>query len=420
MNLLRKGIVHLLAVILFFSLLGGVNFIGINANLSKPDKLEGWLKDSKIYDGVIDSALDQASKDGGADTTNDGSVSLNDPAVRQAAKESFSPELLSNSANTFLSSNYDWLSGKTATPTFVIDLSTAKQDFAQRVGKAAESHLDSLAVCSTAELAQIQLPANPLTITCRPANLDPKTEGQRVTTELTNGDFLDKPIITAQTLSQGDKNSSTTNKPYYQKLSQAPKVFKLAKNLPLIFFGIALISTLGIIFISPKRRRGVRRFAVVLFEVGIVLVVTKFATSILTSHVQKQLIRDGTISDKLKQPVTDLMQTAQSHLTQYNLIFGIIFILVALIIFVRLYKTREGSDKPKKPAMHSKKDLTESLPETSPVEPETPAHTPRPLTPTQSAVDRIRRSTDGDRTQPTSTPPLGKNPPKPKRPKLIQ
>jgi ABC-type uncharacterized transport system permease subunit len=52
----RKGVVHLLAVVLFVSLLGLAVSTGANRTFT-PDKLKGWLAQSGIYDQVVPAIL---------------------------------------------------------------------------------------------------------------------------------------------------------------------------------------------------------------------------------------------------------------------------------------------------------------------------------------------------------------------------
>lgn len=391
---LRKGVVHLLSLILFIALVGGVWALSLNLNFSKPDRLKTWLTESKVYDKAITAALDGAQQDqqknGG-----DNSVSLKDPAVQSAAKGAFSPHLLQTSANAFIDANYAWLQGKTPTPKFNIDLSGAKADFATKVGKHVETRLTGLAVCTPEQQAQLQIPIDSFTVTCRPAGLDPKTEGDRVRDQINNsGDFLSQPVLTANTLGQNkpDRGDQPPSQPYYAKLSDAPKFYRLGQKLPLILGVLALLTALGIIVVAPLRRRGWRRVGFVLAEAGIILVATKFVADALVRNIERKALT-GSTAAQLQDIRDDLAHRIETQLFQVNLWFGLAFLVLAIVIFVYLIRARHaGQPKPPK---------TPSVPTETPP----PSEDARPLTPPVKTADQM--------------PPL-KHPPKPKRPRLIQ
>jgi hypothetical protein len=385
---LRKGFVHLLSIVLLVSLLGGVAAISFDRGLSHPGKLESWLADSGIYGRLPAAALVQTQKSG--TDSGAGSISLSDPAVIQAAQTAFPPDLLRHSANTLLDSNYDWLAGKTATPSFNIDLSTAKQNFAKLVGQAAAAHLAALPVCTPAQLAQLSIPVDSLSVSCRPAILTAQAEGARITEAIDNSnDLLSDPVVTAGSLNQDLKNGQ--GQPYYQKLSWAPKAYRLDLKLPWILGVLALLCGPGIAFIAPSRRRGARRIGVVLLEAGIILVIEKLVADALVKRFASTKLHN-TLASQLQQPISDFLRKGEPQLVQPYLWFGILFLGAALVIFVLLFKTRQRGAKPKAPSTDPDEDVTSA--------------SGKPVT---SASD-IR----------LAPRPIRKNPPRPKRPRLIQ
>ncbi|MEK7594219.1 MAG: hypothetical protein AAB436_01090 [Patescibacteria group bacterium] len=401
MNWLRKGFVGLLSIVLLLSLFGIVATASAVHNL-QPKKIEAWIAKSKIYDHVIASVVEQSSKDSGSSDSS--SVSPSDPEVQKAIESAFSPQLVEQGVNTFIDSNYAWLSGKTAKPEFVIDLTDAKQQFATQVGEAVTKHLSSVPVCTPAQLAQIQLPTNPLTTTCRPAELNPQAEGARVATELSNGDFLSKPLITAATVGQNDQG--TQSKPYYEKLSYAPKIYKFSQYAPFILGLVALLAALGVVFFSRDKRRGLRRVGIISLEVGVILIITKFLADTMTKRLEAKILKDS-LSGALKQPTSNFIHQVESQLVLLNLIFGIAFILIAIVLFTMLFRTRDSKPKPRKPVADTMLSTPPEPPKAAPRQPQ-PATSPKP-------------STDiANRLKPTGPPPLGKNPPRRKPPRLVQ
>lgn len=367
---LRKGFGLFFSLILFLSLVAGVSSFAFNLSFGTPAKVKTWLAESKIYDSVVSAALNSSQDDGNSD----GSVDMKDPVVQQAAKQAFSSQLLQQSANTFIDANYAWLNGKTSVPQFKIDLSVAKDDFATRVGKAVETHLAGLTVCTAQQQAQLQIPVNSLTVTCRPAVIDPKTEGARVTQEIKTSDFLNNPVLTADNLNQNSNDPSA--KAYYVSASKAPQVFRLQQKSPIAFALLAILSATAIIFILVTRRKGWRRVGSVLLFTGILLSLTKIVADIGVNKIENMKLT-GTLT-QLEQPRKYLLDAVEAQLTKTSLYFGIAFIVIALIIYGVLYKTREGSNKPKapKPAPEAPLPTQDPFKQSPPARNTPPAPTP--------------------------------------------
>jgi len=344
MNWFRKVLVAFFAFLLFVTVLNISYSVAINQNFGNATTVKKWLADSKIYDTAVSAVLNDTQNDEDK-TGGDGSISLKDPVVQQAAKEAFSPQVLQNSTNTFIDSNYAWLSGKTTSPEFKIDLSQAKEDFATKVGTAVQTRLAGLTVCTAEQQALLQIPVTVTTVSCRPANLDPATEGARVANEIRTSEFLSNPVITADTLAHDSNNKNS--KPYYVEASKAPQVYQAAQKAPWALALVALILSLLIIFIASPRRKGWRRIASVLLVAGILLVASKFLADFSVNRVERQISNSKTVVSQLKQPSNDLIDHVESQVVQTNLYFGIGYIVLALITYAVLYKTKEGNGKSK-------------------------------------------------------------------------
>jgi hypothetical protein len=343
MHWFRKVLVALFALILFFTAINIAWAVAINQSIGNPEQIKTWLTNSKIYDNAVSAVLNSTQNDNDKQGS-DGSISLKDPTVQQAAKEAFSPQLLQTSVNTFIDANYAWLSGKTATPDFKIDLTQAKSDFATKVGAAVTTRLTGLTVCTSQQQAMLQIPVNVLTVSCRPASLDPATEGARVTGEIKNNDFLSNPVITADTIAHDPKSNT---KVYYVKAAKAPEVYQAQQKAPYILGLLAVVCILAIIFIAKPRRKGWRRIASTLLVVGILLIASKFVGDYATKRLEDQVGKSKTFVSQLHQPTNDLIEHVESGVVQTNLYFGIGYALIAIIIYIVLRKTREGSGKSK-------------------------------------------------------------------------
>ena len=407
---LRNGVVYLLSLVLFVALLFGVIATTINVNLAKPTKIEAWLSQSGLYSSVIDTAVKQAQQQTGDQNGSSNGVSLSDVAVQQAAKTAFAPAVIQKDVNIVLDANYAWLEGKTPTPQFTIDLTQAKQTFAQLVGQYVTAHLAGLKVCTVSQAAAAQS-MDPLTVTCRPANVNAKTAGTDVTQKLASGDgFLSNPVITATTINPKNSSNNANSQPYYAKLSQAPKVYQAASMSPWVFAGVVLLSALGVLFISVRKRKGLRRIGVVLVLAGLVLVGTKFAADAALKQLEKHAFNNSNIGD-IQNSLTNFAQVVESHIANMDMYFGIAFLVAALLIFIVLIATK-GRDG-KRAAKQSSDAPQETG--TTPV-----AAQPKPSKPVMDITGKPPAKPAGQSSTAPTLPAKPSSPGKPKRPRLIQ
>jgi hypothetical protein len=338
----RKGSVYLLSLLLLATLLGTALATSANQTLGKPKKVEAYLAQSKLYDHFVSYTADQAKKTEG-DTDQTGSVSLSDAAVQSAAQSAFPAKLIQQNVNAFLDSNYAWLEGKTATPDFKVDLSAQKATFAQKVGQYVQTYTAGLPVCADAAVAQ-QQSADPLAATCRPAAITPEAAGAQVTERLsTTGDFLSNPVVTAKSI---NPNGNQQSKPYYEKLSRLPQLYRLSMKLPVIFCVLSVLSALGIVFISLERRKGVRQVGLILLLSGVALIALKFFADFTFKKVLEQRIFNKAHTGQLQQSLTDFVHRVESAMVKTDLLFGIAFVVLALVILGILMKTRQKGNKP--------------------------------------------------------------------------
>lgn len=337
----RKGFVHFLSLLLLVSLIGGAFAVSADINLTHPAKLEAWLGQSGFYSGVVTKALNDAQQSA-SDNSGAGRVSLGDPTVQKAVRSVFSPQLLKQYSSTFLNSNYAWLEGKASSPDFKIDLTAPKQQLAQQVGRQVAARVASLPACSAAQLSQLQATLNtdPLSIPCQLPSLSPQAAGTQAAAQIIgSSNFLNNPIVTANAL---NPNGSKQGQPYYQRLSSAPKLYRLGQKLPWIFGGVALVGIIGIIFVAPRKRRGVRRVGIVLLEAGAVLVASKFIADAVFNHLEKRILSNSSIG-QLQQALTDFIHRVESQMVKVDLWFGVGFLILAVLILATLWLTRQKS-----------------------------------------------------------------------------
>ncbi|HEX5744025.1 MAG TPA: hypothetical protein VFX84_01060 [Candidatus Saccharimonadales bacterium] len=342
----RKGVVWLLSFLLLITLLGAAFSTSFNRTLGQPEKVQKYLAESRIYDHFIDYIADLSSRpEGDEQPDTSDSVSLSDAAVLKAAQSSFPPELIQKNVNTFIDANYAWLEGKTAKPEFRIDLTEAKETFAQKAGRIVKGYTANLPACKSAAETAKQRNVDPLEATCRPKDVTPAQAGAQTTERLsTTGDFLSDPVITSESV---NPNGNKGKEPYYENLSQLPQAYQLNKKMPFILAFFSVLLALGIVFIAVSRRRGLRRLGFVLAVAGAVLVAFKFTSDFVVDKVAKQVFNNDVVG-QLQRSLTDFVHRVQSSMTMTDMLFGIAFLVLAAIILISLFATRDKTPKPPK------------------------------------------------------------------------
>ena len=362
MDWLRRLAVGFLSLVLFFSLIGGAQAVSANIAFRHPDNIESWLDQSKFYDHFIDNALDQAQKS--VDANSSLSISFKDAQVRDAAKKTFTPDVLKKISHQVLTANYAWLDGSVPTPTFSIDLTQQKQQFADEVGKTTQTYLAGLPVCTTAQLQQLQnelTSIDPFALPCRPPMVTPQLEASLVTQELNNSKaFLDVPVITANSSQLNPNNASV---PYYQRFSKAPRLYQLETKLPWMYGVLALISLLGIIALARTRRRGARLIGFVMVVSGLFLIAIKLVADKVVNRVAEHVFNQANIGP-LQESLTDFMRFVEHQIVKVDFLFGIAFLVIGVVLAAVFFKSGAG------------KQNTPSA--TSPQEPQAPEQTNQP------------------------------------------
>ena len=394
----RRGALGLCTLLLLVSLLGLAKTSSSNAAFGKPDKLKVWIGQSDFYKQFIDYTLSQAQKSVGEDSSL--SAAFRSSGVRKAAETALPKEDFQKKVDTIIDANYAWLEGKTAKPTFFIDLTANKQAFSKQVGEAARSRLETLQVCNIPQLEQFKnsQSVNPFTTPCQPAILDIDTEVNQLVTQINNSNnFLKNPVITAEAI---NPTQATQGQPYYLKLSSAPKLYKFSKSLPIVFAVLAILSVAAIILLAPERRRAVRRIAICLLLAGILLIATDYLWHSVVNKAEHNLIT-GADTAQLQKSISSIGDKATTQLTKVNTEFGTAFIIIAVGLFASLFATRDRDDTPRptRPAPVQRPTIGKKSP---------PPPEPTPLTPKRPSPDQYPRFKKPEK------------PDKPKPPRLIQ
>jgi hypothetical protein len=342
MQWFKKLTVFLFSILLFITLLGGVIVFSIDAAFDHPAKIENWLSNSDLYADFVTFVVKQAGT-ATASGLHIEDVSFSNTAVQQIAESVFPPSVLQQYVGTFLNANYNWLEGKSTVPRFTINLSQAKQNFAQQVGQYVTTHLNSLPTCTPIEAAReeealISGLSNPLKLSCRPANLNAISTGALVAQQIASSpDLLNTTVITEKTF---EPDNSSPDKPYYKQLSKAPRLYQLTQRLPYIFGSVGVVSVVVVLYLSVTKRRGLRHIGFSLIDAGILLVVTSLITDAAFNTLKHALVHRSP-NAAIQQGITNFVVCVEKQISSINLYCGIALIVIAICIFLALLFTRK-------------------------------------------------------------------------------
>lgn len=384
----RKFGVFILAIILFIAVLATTYATSLVIALNQPSTIKGWVVKSGVYDHALVAFLNNNS----SSSDNNSAISISDPQVQTAAQSAFNSQAIQNGFETFIDSNFNWLSGKSNKPDFKIDLTEPKKEFGNQVQSKVKSFLSGLAVCTPQQTAALQgqLNVKLFSLTCRPANINPDSEAARAKEQVMNADFLSNPVITASTLS--NNNGSQV---YYVKYSKAPSLYREARFIPLILLAITVALSLLVTAASTTREKGKKNVAIVLFVASFMLIVGKVIAELVRMSQKIQWF-NVEFSKDLNKPLNDLVNIAISSISTTDLVIAIILVIIGVLLIRSARKSDDIKPKPRASKPNKKETVIDENPIYFEDEPSTPAPSPIP--------------------QPAPRP----RPKKPRKPRLIQ
>jgi hypothetical protein len=221
---------------------------------SSPKYIEHALKQSRVYDQVVATVIDNSQKESDSKDTQQ---ILADPGIKAAAQKSFTPSLLQSSAENVINGVFAWMQGKTAEPQFRIDLTNAKAELSKNVAAYAEKRANSLPTCTIQQLRQLNPNIDLLQIPCLPPGANVSALASQYSQKfLSDGDFLKDPVITNETIAKNNDG-----KPLSEQLSAVPKAYSALMIAKWALLALALLLTALLIFARRNRKAGLLHVA---------------------------------------------------------------------------------------------------------------------------------------------------------------
>jgi hypothetical protein len=364
MQFVRRSLLTIFGAFLPLLLLATAFNFSVFRIIGSPGPVKQILSESGIYNSVVGNALDQAKKSSGGSSE----VSLTDPAIKGAAEDSFNPHVVQDSSDKVIDGVYGWLNGKSSKPDFNVDLSDAKNNFAQKVGQAAKTKAATLPVCTS-----MPITTDPFSATCIPPGVTPSQVGEQAKNDVLKGQgFLEHPVVTASSFKSATGNDSV----FEGKLKNAPKQYQRAKKAPFILAGLTILAILAIIFLSATRRKGLRHVGITLALVGALMLAIAWGLNrVVSQNIMPKII----VENKVLQSSVRTLATDITHRIDQNYwIFGIAYTSLGLILIIStlLIGRNRSKKEPSKARTNNPKPNKEPQPENRPMQ--RPPAPPRP------------------------------------------
>lgn len=304
--------------------------------LGTPAVIKDSLNKSGIYDKVVDSFIESTSRE--IDESKD-DIPLDDPEVKAAIKKAFSPELLRESTNNFVDGLYGWLNGETEQPEFRVDFTAAKDSVVHDLADIALNRLEKLPACSADQLRNLpERNVNPFTAKCRPP-IDLKREKVRFLNEFKRNTRDIKAVITFDDLGPEAKQTFADIEPLRGAVQAANK-------LPVTLLLVGILLVICIMLLERTKRHGVKKVAVIITWIGVVL---GFGIALFYYLFSKANRRGEALNgvvdlgnDGLRNSAVDALMSVLGHLTGTVLKIAVIYIVIgaAVLVWLRVSSKR--------------------------------------------------------------------------------
>lgn len=387
----KRLIIGLASLVLLISLVGLAASYSLDSNLTHESKISAWLNQSNLYGGFINKAVNDAQQAlvGYSQSSQIGST------VEQSAEAVYPRSIFNSNVDSILKANYAWLEGHTAAPSFRIDLASYKQAFANNLAANIQSQISSMPGCSAAQMLQLSS-TSPFNLTCKPVGVSLSSISTQVVNQVEASDiFLSNTVITPQSI---NANNNNTAKAYYLKLARAPKAYQWVGKLPWIFGAVAVICVLFIMFISRRKRKGLRLVSLTLLISGLLLVLAKAGSRSLTNRLDAHVTNSASLG-ALATPLVNFVHYMVNAVMKTYQDFGIAYIVLGLLMLIVLWlfaKIKRHHKQPKPTPKNTSQQESASMLRLSLKKP-------------RRSIDIISLDSDSSVPEPTTAPPLEKS-----------
>lgn len=321
MNILRRLGLSLAILLFSLSISLVALFISLYSIMSTPQPVKQALSASGIYSVAVADTLAQQTS--GAVS----SVSTTDPIIQQALKQALPPTFLQDSSNQTIDSVYAWLQGTTPSPTFSIDLTQVKSNFADTLATLIQQKLDALPLCSNLVAPPASVD-DALSFTCMPRGVSSSQLASTVRQEaLSNGLFSGTNTISADTF------KDSKGKPVTDSLKIAPQIYHYYTiglyALPLL----TLLLVVAIIFWSSTKRAGIKRVAWIFITTGLGIMILA-AIEVWLLHAGISFLNSAASTSTLQDKLYGALEILVTDMRTWWFGAGAAYVIIAIILFI--------------------------------------------------------------------------------------
>jgi hypothetical protein len=335
MQILRKmGL--LLCILLFVPLLlMAVSSYAFNKTVGNQAYVQQTLHEAKFYHSVSEAIVAAAR---GAEAE--------ESLVTESLHEAFSAETIEGAVNPVIDSVYDWLAGEVEHPVFAIDLLPARTAFEQSFKQKLETRAASLPTCTTAvELTVVDIAE----AQCIPPNTDVNALIDDAVARVVNtADVFTDEAIADGKIEVDEVKELNIQAPQPEDLPQWPVQAYQFTQQGVWYFAIgALITGLGVVFLSERKLSGLRNLSILLLINGILLAVLSSGAGVAGDRFAPTASVDAT-----EAPVRALQEAAHIITDANSTIgrnFGIGFAIAGLVGTIATSVVLSRSKKSKLP-----------------------------------------------------------------------
>jgi len=316
MNILRRtGLVILSSLFVFF-LFATAFDVGLIRTTTDPGTIKRLAAESGIYDSLVPSLLKQQ----GTISTSFGSLSANDPDIKQAIDSAVSPQYVRQNIEEAIDNVYKWLNGDISRPDFKIGLTDQRASIADSVSATLKQKLAGLPTCSFAKSRAIARSGSfdIANATCLPYGVTAASLASNVKNSILN----DRDIFKDASIDASDIKNGDTGKSVFEQagVKNLPKQYQRAKKTPWILGILTILAGVGIVFLSETWHRGLRHIGINLLVVGIVMLLFSWALShIVNTNIAPRISVDNRI---LQQDLRSLVVDIGHQINKNYWIFG--------------------------------------------------------------------------------------------------
>jgi len=368
MHFIRKAGLVLFSVLLPVLLYATASTAAVDTAFGNPEKIKDSFRDSNIYSKLVDVLVNQLNS---SEDKQGQDMQIDKAALKSIAENALPPEFLQSSFENVIDGTFRWIEGKTDQPDFRIDLTDAKNRLADGLITYTTERAATLPACTPAQAAELAQEGdiNPLTIPCKPPRINLDAEIQRQVAEFESSDqFLKDTVITADDLTVDDGEGG--KRPLFAQAEGVPRLFKLIGFSSLIFGLLSLLTAAGIVLLSSNYKQGLRKLSHILAGVGALILVLALVVQFGLSKASAAVPGKTETEEKLFQDVAlPLLRELVGNLNKVYIIFGAVYILIAIVIFIVLWRLKKSPEHaPTESSTETKFETPESKPEEKPKE----------------------------------------------------